>query len=213
MKKTAMFVSFVFAASLAWAGAAVAEERSGQGAAGTAGQTERSQMEKQQQPAGEQAQAGEQQQKNIQAANDIKGFTIQNTQGEELGEVSELLVDVEKGKVGYVVISSGGVLGVGGENYIVPFNALTFDQQQNALTLDMQKDQLREAPEGDVAQALDREQGQQIHQYYGVSPYWEEEGAGQQQEQLQPEQNLEQQEQQEEQLQQQESSPKQQERM
>ncbi|MBE0597095.1 MAG: PRC-barrel domain-containing protein [Desulfuromonadales bacterium] len=207
MKKAALFVSCVFAVSLAWAGTAAAEERSGQGAygtsgqagqAGAAGQSERSQVGEQQ------AQAGEQQ-KGIQAASDIKGFAIQNNQGERLGEVSELLVDIEKGKIGYVVISSGGVLGMGEENYIVPFNALTFNEQQNALTLDMQKEQLQEAPQGDVAEALDQEQGRQIHQFYGVSPYWEEEGASQQQDPL--EQQLQQQEQQE--LQQQQQVPQQ----
>lgn len=167
MKKSALFVSLVFAASLS-AGSALAQEEAGEsGQAGTGQQQEQS------------AAQGEQQQ-GIQAADDIRGYSIQSNAGENLGTVSDLLVDVEQGKIGYAVVSSGGVMGMGEKSYIVPFNALQFDPSQQVLTLSIERDQLKEAPSGDVAQSLDRETGREIHQFYGVSPYWEE-GAAQEQ--------------------------------
>ena len=36
------------------------------------------------------------------------------------------------------------------------------------------RDQLQEAPKGGMEAVADREQGRHIHQFYGVSPYWEE---------------------------------------
>lgn len=132
-------------------------------------------------------------QQNLKKADDLAGMNIQNLQGEELGSIDSIVIDVQKGQVAYVTVTTGGLLGAGGETHAIPFNALQFDPvQENALTLDIDQQRFESAPVAEVDQ-LDRQLGQEIHQFYGVSPYWEESGAQQQQ---QPEQMRQQQPQQ-----------------
>ncbi len=140
-----------------------------------------------------QAQQFQQQKQDLLLVDHLIGTEIQNQQGEKIGEIDSVLVDVEKGKVGFVTVSGGGVLGVGEEQYIVPFNALQKKMPQGeqaqegerqlrqvVFTLNKQKDQLKEVPQGDIEEALTQDQSRQIHEHYGVSPYWEEDQRQQQ---------------------------------
>jgi sporulation protein YlmC with PRC-barrel domain len=56
---------------------------------------------------------------------DIIGTRIKNSQGKDLGEVDELLID-RSGKVSHVVIGVGGLAGVGEKNVVVPWSDLKF---------------------------------------------------------------------------------------
>lgn len=135
----------------------------------------------------DQAQKLQQQKQNLVLVDNLIGSEIQDQKGEKIGDIDRVLVDVENGQIGFVTLSSGGVLGVGDDKYIVPFNALqkkmpqgkeaqVGDRQLNKVvfTLNKQKDQLKKVPEGDIEQALTQEdQSRGIHEHYGVSPYWE----------------------------------------
>ena len=104
----------------------------------------------------------------------IIGTEVQNQNGEKIGVIEKVVIDVPDARVGYVLLS-----GVGAERYIVPFNALQVSrspsgQMEDTFTLQQTKDQLMKAPEGDIETVLNRDEGRQIHQYYGISPYWEE---------------------------------------
>ncbi len=141
-------------------------------------------------------------------AGDIKGMQIQDTQGNDLGSVDQVIIDTQNGKVAFVVTSTGGFWGIGGKQAIIPWNALRVQQQgqvaqqgqqgqqvaqqgqgQRVLVLNIPKDQLKNAPQGDISKILDRQQAEQISQFYGVAPYWEE-GAqqGQQGQMMSPQQ-------------------------
>ncbi len=181
MKKSALLTAFLFVAGTAFAGGAMAQEKAGPGPEkpGAIGQADEKQQDRlqpdQQKQQQQQAQTGQQSQQNIRSADELEGMAIQNTQGEKLGKLAQVLVDLQAGKIGYAVVSSGGVLGMGESKYIVPFKAIKVGPQNN-LILDIPADRLKEAPQGNVEQALNREQGREIHQFYGVSPYWEDSG-------------------------------------
>jgi sporulation protein YlmC with PRC-barrel domain len=136
---------------------------------------------------GQQGQQFELQKQNLMLVDKLIGTEIQNQQGEKIGEIDSVLVDVENGRVGFVTMTSGGIFGMGQDKYIVPFNALEKNmpqgkdaqvgerqQRQVVFTLNRQKDQLKVVPEGDIEDALTQEgQSRGIHEHYGVSPYWE----------------------------------------
>jgi sporulation protein YlmC with PRC-barrel domain len=187
MKKRVMMTAMFFTASLVTAaGVLAADESPGRDASkyGTSSSdmTRSGSMEtgstsavsRERETSGQISATQEEKSKSIQAADDLKNFTVQDTRGEKIGKVSQVLVDLDSGRIGYAVVSSGGFLGMGGEKYIVPFNALKSGERRQTLTLDVQKDQLRQAPKGDMEQVMSRESGREIHQFYGVSPYWEE---------------------------------------
>ncbi len=142
---------------------------------------------------------------NLLLVDNLIGTEIQNQQGEVIGKIDTVLVDVESGQIGFVTMTSGGVFGMGQDKYIVPFNALQktmpqgteartgiSQQRQVVFTLNKQKDQLKAVPEGNIEEALTQEsQTRGIHEHYGVSPYWED-GQRQQQRQMMQDTNKDQ---------------------
>ena len=45
-------------------------------------------------------------------ASKLIGMKVKNRQDEDLGKISELVVDYQSGKIAYAVLSSGGILGM-----------------------------------------------------------------------------------------------------
>ncbi|KIH77202.1 Sporulation protein YlmC, PRC-barrel domain family [Geoalkalibacter ferrihydriticus] len=144
---------------------------------------------------GQQAQQTQKfQQQNLMLVDNLIGTEVQNQQGENIGEIDSVLVDTNSGRIGFVTLKSGGVLGMGEDKYIVPFNALQkkmpvgteartgiSQQRQVVFTLDKQKEQLKAVPEGDIEEFLTQEsQVRGINEHYGVSPYWEQDQTQQQ---------------------------------
>ncbi len=190
MKKLSIFTVILFALGLFMVPATFAtgdkteskDKQHGQGAY-------QQDQNKQSHSQGQQAQQGQQfqqQKQNLLLVDHLIGTEIQDQQGEKIGEIEKVLVDVDKGQVGFVTVAVGGVLGVGEDKYIVPFNALQKKMPQGeearegerqlhkvVFTLNTQKDQLKEIPQGDIEEALTQGQSREIHEHYGVSPYWE----------------------------------------
>lgn len=183
MKKLSIFTTILFALGLYMVPAAFAaadstdskDKQYGQG------QYQKDQKGQAQTQSGQKFQ---QQKQNLVLVDNLVGSEIQDQQGEKIGDIDRILVDVDNGRVGFVTIASGGLLGVGEDKYIVPFNALKkkmsqgneaqMSERQFVFTLNKQKDQLREVPQGDIEEALTQEdQSRGIHEFYGVSPYWE----------------------------------------
>ena len=79
-------------------------------------------------------------------ASDLIGNQVKNFQGEKVGKVDNLMVDLATGRVVAVIISSGGFLGLGDELSAVPPAALQFDTKGDALVLDISKEDLSNAP-------------------------------------------------------------------
>src|ERR1700693_59169 len=58
------------------------------------------------------------------AASTLAGDQVQNTAGENLGKVDEIMIDIPAGKVAYAVLSFGGFLGMGNKLFAVPWRAI-----------------------------------------------------------------------------------------
>lgn len=114
-----------------------------------------------------QAQTGFQPQA-VKSVDTLKQFSLQDQQGQQIGQVNQLLVDVQQGKIGYVVVTSQQ------QTRLIPWNALRIDPQQQTMTLQISASQFQQAPTGGEQMVQDMNQARQIHQFYGVSPYWEE---------------------------------------
>ena len=50
--------------------------------------------------------------------------TVVDSTGEVLGSIVDLLLDLERGRIAYAVVASGGFMGVGERLVAVPWNAL-----------------------------------------------------------------------------------------
>jgi hypothetical protein len=73
---------------------------------------------------------------------------VQNSSGERVGEVNDLVFD-KAGHISTVVLGVGGFLGIGEKNVAVPFTALTYGAGSDGartIVIALSKDALKQAP-------------------------------------------------------------------
>ena len=80
------------------------------------------------------------------SAGSLKGTKVANATGESLGEIQEIMLHTDTGDMAYAVLSFGGVLGMGGKLFAVPWEALTVDTANERMTLDVPREKLENAP-------------------------------------------------------------------
>jgi len=108
-------------------------------------------------------------------ASTLKGNTVKNLAGETLGKIEEFMIDLDSGRIGYCVLSFGGVLGIGEKLFAVPYRSMTLDTRDHTFTLDVAKERLAAAPGFDKnawPDMNDREWGERVYGFYNVEPYW-----------------------------------------
>ena len=113
---------------------------------------------------------------NVLSTSAILGDSVVNRTGENLGKIEELMLDLEKGRVAYAVLSFGGFLGMGEKLFAIPFEALKLDATREHFTLDVDQNKLKNAPGFDrnhPPQASDRTWGAEVYKFYGYKPYWQ----------------------------------------
>lgn len=113
---------------------------------------------------------------NVLSATDVIGDSVVNRAGETLGKIEQLMLDVERGRVAYAVLSMGGFLGMGEKLFAVPFEALKLETDRNHFTLDADRDKLKNAPgfdKNNPPKVADRTWGAEIHKFYSIKPYWQ----------------------------------------
>ncbi len=115
-------------------------------------------------------------QSEIFSAKTLIGMRVENPQGQKIGEVRDLLLDRTSNQIGYVKLASGEVMGMGGSDHLVPFRALTHDQQKNLLILDADKAKVAATPTRSQ-EMNDQDYARRLHEFYGIAPYWEQDMA------------------------------------
>ena len=108
------------------------------------------------------------------ASNKVEGTKVFGRDGEKLGTITNFMVGKLDGQVEYAVLEFGGLLGVGTDYYPVPWDVLDYDTEQGGYVVNLDKDQLKEAPRyvKDAAPAYDHAYGREVHDYYDVEyPY------------------------------------------
>jgi sporulation protein YlmC with PRC-barrel domain len=114
--------------------------------------------------------------RNVLAASTLTGDPVQNSSGESLGKVDEIMIDIASGKVAYAVLSFGGFLGMGNKLFALPWSTLRVDEDKKRFILDIDKKKLENAPGFDKEHwpdMLDTIWRDEIFSYYGAKPYWE----------------------------------------
>jgi sporulation protein YlmC with PRC-barrel domain len=108
------------------------------------------------------------------SADSIKSDKIVNRSGDKVGKIEELMIDLQDGKVAYVVLSHGGFLGIGHKLFAIPWQALTLRVHEHAFLLDIPKETLDKAEGFDKDKwPLTRDELSRTYTYYGYQPYWQ----------------------------------------
>lgn len=80
---------------------------------------------------------------------EILGSNVRNLQGEELGEIEDIVVDVDSGRILYAIMDFGGFLGIGEKSFPVPWESLAPLPSEGVFYLNITKDRLEKAPSYD----------------------------------------------------------------
>lgn len=111
--------------------------------------------------------------KRLVSVNALKGVDVRNVQGESLGKIQEVMINLASRNVEYVVLEFGSFLGMGGKLFAIPFREFKFDGNNDALILNKEKEYLKDSPGFDGTHwPLTNEHNYfgTVDTYYGVVP-------------------------------------------
>ncbi|MCS0581466.1 PRC-barrel domain-containing protein [Massilia pinisoli] len=109
----------------------------------------------------------------LMGADTLIGDSVVNAADEDLGDIKEIMLDMQTGQVAYAVLSFGGFLGMGDKLFAVPWQALHLDTVNKRFVLDIDKNQMQNAPGFDKnawPDLADAQWAQHIHSFYGTDP-------------------------------------------
>ncbi len=110
----------------------------------------------------------------LMGADTLIGNDVYNKADEDLGDIKEIMLDTQSGRISYAVLSFGGFLGMGNKLFAVPWAALTLDTVNKRFTLDVDKQRLESAPgfdEDDWPDMADATWAKGIHDWYGTEQH------------------------------------------
>ena len=108
----------------------------------------------------------------------IIGSKVINLKGETLGKIENLVVDIDRGRIVYAVLESGGILGIGDKLLPVPWGSLAAIPSEGIFFLNQSKEQMAKAPAFDkknLPNMGDMRWGVNVFKYYGTPagyPQW-----------------------------------------
>lgn len=111
----------------------------------------------------------------VMAAATLDGNKVVTSDGEDVGKISDIMLDVRGGRIAYAVLSEGGFLGMGSTLHAIPWSALTLDTAEKCFRVDITAQQIKDDPGFDKDHwpaMADPVWGEQIHRYYSREPYW-----------------------------------------
>lgn len=74
------------------------------------------------------------------------GCGVRNRAGEDIGKVEDIMLDLNSGRVAYVVLSFGGFLGIGDKLFAAPWDAFVLNGDEQEFLLDVDRHTLEKAP-------------------------------------------------------------------
>lgn len=100
---------------------------------------------------------------------------VVNLNGQDVGKIEELMVDVTTGRVAYAVLSFGGFLGFGSKLFALPWSALTVDETKKRFVVNVNREVLERMPGFDKEHwpdLNDLEYATGVYRQWGATPYW-----------------------------------------
>lgn len=112
----------------------------------------------------------------VMAASTLDGTKVVTADGEHVGKISDIMLDVRDGRIAYAVLSEGGFLGMGTTLHAIPWSALTLNVDEKVFLVNLMADEIKNAPGFDKdhwPSMADPQWGSSVHQYYRQQPYWD----------------------------------------
>lgn len=79
-------------------------------------------------------------------ASSIIGDDVIDAEGENIGSIKDIMINTEHGKIEYVVLQFGGILGFGEKLFSIPFGVLKLDYHHQKFVLNVAREVIENAP-------------------------------------------------------------------
>jgi sporulation protein YlmC with PRC-barrel domain len=112
---------------------------------------------------------------------DIRGKTLVGSDGREVGKVDDLVVDTSSGRVAFVAVTFGGVIGIGKDRVAVPWSAFDINKDGRLFVTNIDKEMINSAPrmtQKEWGELRDPAFGANVYKHYGQKAHWLDAGAG-----------------------------------
>jgi len=101
-------------------------------------------------------------------ATSIIGDRVSNKDGEDLGQIKDIMLNVNTGQIEYYVVEFGGFLGIGEKFFAIPFNLLSVDPDKQLFMFNQEKEMLEKAP------GFDKDHWPETNShYYEADKHWD----------------------------------------
>lgn len=110
------------------------------------------------------------------SASSLMHTDVVNREGQNIGEITELMIDVGTGRIGYAVLSFGGFMGFGNKLFAIPWALLQINTDQEHFVLNISKELLESAEGFDKDNWPDTtnlEWNERTYAHYKQEPYWD----------------------------------------
>ena len=112
---------------------------------------------------------------NVHRASDLIGMKVQNVNGEDLGRVHNVMVDLPDGRIGYVLLAPR-TAGRDADGFIaLPPMAVTVNSDGKTLTTNLEGDKLQTAPRitrNELSKLDDASFAANVYRFYGKDTWW-----------------------------------------
>jgi sporulation protein YlmC with PRC-barrel domain len=105
-------------------------------------------------------------------ATELNGKNVQGAGDKKIADVKEFAVNPRSGRIPFLILSSGGLAGMGDREIVVPWQAVSFVKQGDKLALNADENTLKSAPQlgnGGFAMVNDPQFRQQVYSFFGGS--------------------------------------------
>jgi len=109
------------------------------------------------------------------SASTITSDQVVNSEGEHLGKMHDLMIDLDSGRIAYAVMSFGGFMGAGDKLFAIPWESFDISFHDKKFILNVPKEKLKQAPGFDKDHwpaAADYRWLEEVYTYYGCTPFW-----------------------------------------
>ena len=101
------------------------------------------------------------------ASDRVEGTSVRRPNGDRIGHIERLMIDKITGKVAYAVMSFGGFMGIGQDDYPLPWNVLNYNPALEGYEVNISEEELKGAPKYSTHETWDWENRAQ-----SIDDYW-----------------------------------------
>lgn len=85
------------------------------------------------------------------SASSIIGDKVKNKEGDDLGKIDNLMINLATGAIEYVIVARGGFLTINEKDFAIPFKEFQVDAENKCFIINRSKEFMEKAPGFDIS--------------------------------------------------------------